>query len=105
MGIDFYTCENCNAIFDDCGNTGGMCKCEQNFCGGCYNEFAKKYGVDDNGYLNNCWFCDKSIKKSKKIKDFIKSLTKKEFRELRGIIYGNIYKWKSKNISIKIFNQ
>ncbi|EPD81334.1 MULTISPECIES: hypothetical protein [unclassified Paenibacillus] len=47
MGVDWYTCKNCDNTFHDAGNYGCCSKCEEMYCGKCYDAFIKKYGEID----------------------------------------------------------
>lgn len=44
MGIDYYNCEICDEIFNDCGHYGHCGNCEAIMCGHCYDEMSEKYG-------------------------------------------------------------
>jgi hypothetical protein len=41
MGVDYYNCYNCNAIYADCGTCYECSWCVSGFCGNCENELVK----------------------------------------------------------------
>jgi hypothetical protein len=55
MSVEYYSCEECGYNFPDCGRY-GHCKCERIFCGGCFDETTKKYGLVD--IKNYGWVSD-----------------------------------------------
>lgn len=48
MGVDYYSCENCGEIYNDCGDYYNCGECWTGFCNRCgEKELIEKYGVWD----------------------------------------------------------
>lgn len=56
LGVDYYSCKNCEETFPDCGHYGHCSKCETMFCGNCYDKFVKTYGEIDKSHARYSWY-------------------------------------------------
>lgn len=56
MGVDWYACPSCEETYPDCGHHGTCISCEQTYCGGCFDEFAEKYGLIDEDHERYSWY-------------------------------------------------
>jgi len=52
MGIDYYNCDICGDIFNDCGHYGYCGNCEATLCGHCYDAMSEKNGELGEGHEN-----------------------------------------------------
>ena len=83
MGMDFYSCENCGEIFDDCGSYGVCHKCNAWFCDDCDNKYRVE---EENG---KCPICSGETVPEKRLLDFAlkklktsKEKLKREYRDM-----------------------
>lgn len=56
MGVDWYACPSCRETYPDCGHHGTCIGCEQTYCGGCFDDFAEKYGLIDDSHDRYSWY-------------------------------------------------
>lgn len=47
MGVDYYTCEFCNEIFNDCGNYNRCQKCRRMMCEDCGEQMIGDFGEEN----------------------------------------------------------
>ncbi|MGY3188742.1 hypothetical protein ACVWXS_003466 [Lysinibacillus sp. TE18511] len=60
MGVDYYNCEICDEIFNDCGHFGHCGNCESILCGDCYDEMRKKNGELGEDHERASWYGEDS---------------------------------------------
>ena len=92
MGVDFYNCNICDEIFNDCGDYGICSNCEGMMCDTCHQEMVKKYGNPEIGsdaersYGDmssiKCDICSGVIVTDKDIVDYIIDITGNTKQEL-----------------------
>lgn len=102
MGVDFYNCEICEEIFNDCGHYGHCAKCESTLCGDCYDKmYEKNGGLDEDdenyGYWGEgapacCDKCDGTVIDKTAFFQFLADKLGKEIEELEAEFRA--LKWK-----------
>jgi hypothetical protein len=86
MGVDYYNCDLCDEIYDNCDGYGGDCACKHSFCVDCFDDMKELYEYDEEEEeLKQCKLCDeKELKKKRKndIEKLINSLTATEKKQV-----------------------
>lgn len=54
MGVDFYNCDLCNAIYPDCGPCGNCEGCERSWCGSC-DKGIRTFWYNGDTRCDVCW--------------------------------------------------
>lgn len=93
MGVDWYTCNHCNDTYSDAGHYGSCSKCEDRYCGSCYDEFVEKYGLIDEDHeqysyygesLPECDYCNGTEVDDSELLDFALEMLGMSENELKA---------------------
>lgn len=84
MGVDFYSCDCCGEVFDDCGYWESCRNCNNVYCDECVSKI--KYIKDETGDVISCPICIDEELKNKK--DKIDKLSQELYEELKSNFTG-----------------